>query len=410
MAEPSGCGSVGSAEAGGCGSVGSAEPGAGPEAGGCGSGASPFVLHGKAGVDSPRAESERLCLGLFYLKPNRNHLSLSPLYGSLRALVSATSLRAVFFWQSRTMQDVVDQITVRDFEIADVRAQLRFELCRRQVTEGLLTKALQEIAFLERRLQSGEAGESSTKKARVEERPVEEKPTGSAAAAPPVGTTAVSAAAPVQPPPQKAYPLASGLSSGRVFLEPEAPELKMKAPPPNLVDDETAAEDAGGLPGPPTETMPRGAASKSAAPGDPVAAAAQEAAAAAAEEAAAGKAAEAAAAAKAAEESAAAKAAEESAAAKAAEAAAAKAAEAAAAKAAEAASAKAAEAAAAAAKAADPAPAAKAADPAPAAAAKAADPAGAKAAVGRPPVWTAYGDVSGYLKTGKLALQFCSAT
>ena len=290
------------------------------------------------------------------------------------------------------MQEVVDQI-----EIADLRAQLRFELSRRQVSEGLLTKALQEIAFLERRLQSGEASESSTKKARVEERSVEEKPTGSAAPAPPVKGP---------PPPQKAYPLASGLSSGRVFLEPEAPELKMKAPPTNLVDDETAAEDAGELPGPPTETMPRGTASKSAAPGDPAAAAA--------EEAAAGKAAEAAAAAKAAEESAAAKAAEESAAAKAAEAAAAKAAEAAAAKAAEAAAARAAEAAAAAAaaaaKAANPAPAAKAADPAPAAAAKAADPAGAKAAVGRPPLWTAYGDVSGYLKTGKLALQFCSAT
>ena len=73
---------------------------AGPEAGGCGSGASPFVLHGIAGVDSLRAASQRLCLGLFYLKPNRNHLSLSPLYGSLRALVSATSLRAVFFFRS----------------------------------------------------------------------------------------------------------------------------------------------------------------------------------------------------------------------------------------------------------------------------------------------------------------------
>ena len=294
----------------------------------------------------------------------------------------------LFFFekQSRTMEDVVGQITVRDFEIADVRAQLRFELCRRQVTEGLLTKALQEIAFLERRLQSGEAGESSTKKARVEERPVEEKPTGSAAPAPPVkGPPLFPPPPPVQPPPQNPCPLASGLSSGRVFLEPEAPELKMKAPP---VDDETAAEDAGGLPGPPTETMPRGTASKSAAPGDPAAAAAQEATAAAAEEAAAPKAAEAAAAAKAAE------------------AAAAKAAEAAAAKAAEAAAAKAAEAAAAAAAAA----AAKAADPAPAAAAKAADPAGAKAAVGRPPLWTAYGDVSGYLKTGKLALQFCSTT
>ena len=180
MAEPSGCGSGGSAEAGGCGSVGSAEPGAGPEAGGCGSGASPFVLHGIAGVDSLRAASQRLCLGLFYLKPNRNHLSLSPLYGSLRALVSARSLRAVFFFQkqSRTMQEVVDQITVRDFEIADLRAQLRFELSRRQVSEGLLTKALQEIAFLERRLQSGEASESSTKKAKLEERSVEEKPTG----------------------------------------------------------------------------------------------------------------------------------------------------------------------------------------------------------------------------------------
>ena len=285
------------------------------------------------------------------------------------------------------MQEVVDQITVRDFEIADLRAQLRFELSRRQVSEGLLTKALQEIAFLERRLQSGEASESSTKKAKLEERSVEEKPTGSAAPAPPVkGPPVFPPPPPVLPPPQKAYPLASGLSSGRVFLEPEAPELKMKAPPTNLVDEETAAEDAGELPGPPTETMPRGTASKSAAPGDPAAAAA--------EEAAAGKAAEAAAAAKAAEESAAAKAAEESAAAKAAEAAAAKAAEAAAA----------------AAKAANPAPAAKAADPAPAAAAKAADPAGAKAAVGRPPLWTAYGDVSGYLKTGKLALQFCSAT
>ena len=82
----------------------------------------------------------------------------------------------MFEKQSRLMEDVVKQVTVRDFEIAYLRAQLQLETGRRQETEATLKSALQEIILLERRLH-GEAGESSNKKARVEARSLEEEAT-----------------------------------------------------------------------------------------------------------------------------------------------------------------------------------------------------------------------------------------